>query len=176
MSGHNKWSKIKHKKAASDARKSKVFTKLVQLIQVESKKSNGDINSPGLKLVIERAKAENMPKENIERAIKKGASGDASNLEGVTYETYGPGGSAIVIEALTDNKNRTGVEIKTILTKKGLFLSSPGSALWAFEKKNGEWVPKTTLNIKEKDRVDLEDLIESIMDQQDVHDVFTNVE
>ena len=97
MSGHNKWSKIKHKKAASDAKKSKIYSKLVKLIQSESKDAKGDISSPGLRTAIDKAKAENMPKDTIDRAVKKGASSDAASMEHVTYEAYGPGGCAIRI-------------------------------------------------------------------------------
>ncbi|HJN62862.1 MAG TPA: YebC/PmpR family DNA-binding transcriptional regulator [Candidatus Paceibacterota bacterium] len=174
MSGHNKWSKIKHKKAAGDARKSKVFSKLVQLIQVESKKAGGDINSTGLKLAIEKAKKENMPKENIERAVKKGTSGGSVNLENVTYESYGPGGVAVIIETLTDNKNRTGAEVKNILTKNNLVLSTPGSALWAYERRDGRWDPKIFVDVNEEDKEKIKKLTEALEDQDDVQDIYTN--
>src|SRR3989344_2427014 len=117
MSGHNKWSKIKHKKAASDAVKSRVFSKFARLISVESKKVKGDINAPGLRLAIERAKKENMPGDNIERAVAKGKSDTGTSLEKVIFETYGPGGVALLIEGLTDNNNRTSQEIKHLLGK-----------------------------------------------------------
>ena len=146
MSGHNKWSKIKRKKEVSDSQKSRVFTKLVRLIQVESKKANGDMNSPGLKTAIEKAKKENMPSDNIERAIKKGASPDGSNMESITYEAYGPSGVGIIIETLTDSRNRTFAEIKHILTKNNSSIAQVGAVKWAFEKKENEWVPKTTVN------------------------------
>ncbi|MCD8528014.1 MAG: YebC/PmpR family DNA-binding transcriptional regulator [Candidatus Pacebacteria bacterium] len=110
MAGHNKWSKIKHKKAVTDARKSKIFSKLVRLIQVEAKKCGGDTASANLKAAIEKAKKENMPLENIERAIKKASEG--TDMFPVTFETYGPGGVGIIIEGLTDNNNRTNAEIK----------------------------------------------------------------
>src|SRR6185295_16283376 len=132
MSGHNKWSKIKNKKAVTDAYKARVFSKLVRFITVESKKSKGDVNSPGLRAAIEKAKAENVPSDNIERAMKKGLGGEASESEQITYEAYGPGGCAIIIEALTDNRNKAAQEIKFILSKNGYALAGQGSAAWAF--------------------------------------------
>src|SRR3989344_606369 len=119
MSGHNKWSKIKNKKAVTDAYKAKVFSKLVRFITVESKKAKGDVNSPRLRTAIEKAKVENVPSDNIERAVKKGAGADAGEMEQITYEAYGPGGCALIIEALTDNRNKAAQEIKHILTKNG---------------------------------------------------------
>lgn len=176
MSGHNKWSKIKHKKAASDAQKSKTYSKLVKLIQVESKTADGNVDSPGLRAAIEKAKSENMPKDNIERAIKKGASSDSAAMEEVIYEAYGPGGTALIITGLTDNKNRTAPEVKHTLTKNGLQLATPGSALWAFEKTAEGWEPKQTTPINEEGGAKLERLIEELEDNDDVQDVFTNAE
>ena len=176
MSGHNKWSKIKHKKAASDAQKSKIFGKLARLIAVESKIAGGDTNSPGLRTAIEKAKKENMPSDNIERAIKKGAGNDMTQMEEVLYEAYGPGGCALVIKGLTDNKNRTSAEIKHILTKNGLSLAAQGSALWAFEKTDGEWEPKTMAPISDEDKQKLEKILDEFEDNDDVQDVYTNAE
>ena len=139
MAGHNKWSKIKHKKAATDAEKSKVFGKLARFIAVEAKKAGGDKNAPGLRVAIEKARKENMPSENIERAVQKGTRGAGAVPESVVYEAYGPGGVALIIEGLTDNKNRTSQEIKHLLMEHGATLAEPGSASWAFEKKNEEW-------------------------------------
>lgn len=176
MSGHNKFSKIKHKKAASDAAKSKVFSKMSKLIIMESKKANGDVTSPGLATAIENAKKENMPKDTIERAVKKGADNDTATMDPVTYECYGPGGSAIVIEALTDNKNRTAAEIRHILSKNGLELAAPGAASWAFTKDGTDWVPNQTMPLSEEDKEKLENLIETLNENDDVNDVFTNAE
>jgi YebC/PmpR family DNA-binding regulatory protein len=133
MSGHNKWSKIKHKKAISDSKKSKEFSKLARLLTVESKKASGDISSPSLRVAIEKARGANMPSINIDRAVKKGITADAASMEAITYEAYGPGGSALVIEALTENKNKAASEIKHILSKNGSSLAAQGSATWAFE-------------------------------------------
>ncbi len=176
MSGHNKWSKIKHKKAATDAQRSKVFSKLVRLILVESKKSGGNADSPGLRMAIEKAKKENMPSDNIERAIKKGATDNSADMENVTFETYGPGGVAIIIEGLTDNNNRTAAEIKHLLSKHNAELAAPGSAVWAFENTNNGWVPKTTTKLSDSDDEKLKKLIDVLEEHDDVQDVFANAE
>src|SRR3970040_2070596 len=105
MSGHNKWSQIQRQKGAADSNKSKVWGKLAKRIAVESKKANGDVTLPGLRTIIETAKKENMPKDSIDRAIAKGTSKDAAALDAVTYETYGPGGWALVFEELTTIRN-----------------------------------------------------------------------
>jgi len=175
MSGHNKWSKIKHKKALTDAKKSKVFSKFVKLIQVESKKAGGNTDSPGLRAAIEKAKAENMPLSNIERAVAKGKTDTGADMEHVLYEAYGPGGSAIIMEGLTDNRNRTAAEIKHILNKHNIQLAVPHSASWAFEKVDGEWQSKTLTEISEEDTEKLEKLIEELEDHDDVQGVYTNV-
>ncbi len=174
MSGHNKWSKIKHKKGAADAAKSKVFGKLAQLIALESKKAGGNVESPGLRSVIDRAKAASMPKGNIERAVAKGAGADGANFEEVLYEAYGPGGVAIIIEAVTDNKNRTTPEIRHILSKQGLELAATGSAAWAFTKGADGYEPNTTTEINDEDGAKLEKLLEIFDGQDDVQDVYTN--
>lgn len=173
MSGHNKWSKVKHKKAATDAKKSKIFSKLGRLITAESKKSGGE-ESPGLRIAIERAKAANMPKDVLERAIEKGKSGTAEALEEVLYESYGPGGTAIMIEGLTDNRNRTAAEIKHLLSTLSLSLSQPGAAAWAFEKEAGVLVPKTTVPLTENEREKLEQITETLLEHDDVQAITTN--
>jgi len=174
MSGHNKWSKIKHKKGAADAARSKVFGKLAQLIALESKKADGNIDSPGLRSVIDRAKAASMPKTNIERAVTKGAGADGANFEEVLYEAYGPGGVAIMIEAITDNKNRTTPEIRHILSKQGLELAATGSAAWAFTKGDKGYEPNTNTEINEEDGEKLTKLIEALDEQDDVQQIYTN--
>jgi len=176
MSGHNKWSKIKHKKAISDSKRSKIYSKLVKLIQSESKNAKGDVSSAGLRTAIDKAKEENMPKETIDRAVKKGATSDSASLEYVAYEAYGPGGCAIIIEGLTDNKNRIAAEVKHILSKKGLTLATPGSASWAFEKTLEEWIPKTPCPISEEDSAKLEELFDELEENDDVQEIYTNAE
>jgi YebC/PmpR family DNA-binding regulatory protein len=176
MSGHNKWSKIKHKKAITDAKKSQAFSKLVQLIQVESKKCGGDVNSPGLKMAIEKAKKVNMPSVNIERAVKKGTDINEKGFEEVCYESYGPGGSAIIIFGLTDNRNKSAAEIRHILSKNDLSLAQSGSAMWAFEKKeNNQFEAKTTVDLSDSDKEKLNNLIEELEENESVQEVFVNV-
>ncbi len=137
MSGHSKWSSIKHKKGATDARRGKIFSKLIKEITVAARLGGGDpATNPRLRAAIQAAKSENMPKDNIERAIKRGTG----ELEGVSYEEsvyegYGPGGAAIFIESLTDNKNRAVADIRHIITKAGGNLGTSGCVAWMFEKK-----------------------------------------
>ena len=176
MSGHNKWSKIKHQKASTDAKKSKVFSKYSKLITNESKKAKGDVNSPSLAFIIEKARKENMSKDVIDRAVKKGLGNEAGSMEAITYEAYGPGGSAIIIEALTDNRNKSAQEVKHILTKNGAALAGIGAASWAFEKQNGEWLPKMTIDLSDDDLIILEKIADELEDSDEVQAVFTNVE
>jgi YebC/PmpR family DNA-binding regulatory protein len=137
MSGHSKWSSIKHKKGVTDARRGKIFTKLIKEITVAARMGGGDINSnPRLRTAVQAAKSENMPKDNIERAIKKGTGElEGVNYEESIYEGYGPGGAAVYIESLTDNKNRAVSDIRHILNKAGGNLGSNGCVAWIFEKK-----------------------------------------
>lgn len=177
MSGHSKWSQIKHQKASTDAAKSRVFARFSRLIALESKRSGGDTTSPALKATIDRAKAVNMPKDSIERAVAKGISKDAATLESVVYECFGPGGVAILIEALTDNKNRTTQEIKFILSKRGVELATPGSAAWAFSKnQSGEYVPneQMAVDVPQEDEEKIESVLSQIDDHEDVQVVYTN--
>jgi YebC/PmpR family DNA-binding regulatory protein len=137
MAGHSKWAGIKHKKAIVDARRGKLFTKLARAITVAAKEGGGDPDgNPALSLAIQKAKDASMPKDNIERAIAKGTGegADADALETVVYEGYGPGGVAIMIEALTDNRNRTGSEVRHIFGKHGGNLGEPGSVAYLFDK------------------------------------------
>src|SRR3954447_4198223 len=138
MSGHSKWASIKHKKKAVDAKRGKLFTKLARAIQVAAREGGGDPDgNPALGLAIQKARDASMPKDNIERAIAKGtgADSDADAFEPVTYEGYGPGGVAILVEALTDNRNRTSAEVRHAFTSRGGNLGEPGSVAWTFEKK-----------------------------------------
>jgi YebC/PmpR family DNA-binding regulatory protein len=176
MSGHNKWSKVKHKKEASDAKKSKIFSKLAYMIAFESKRAAGNVTSPSLRAAIEKARAENMPQENIERAIKRGTGADAGAMEEVTYEAYGPGGCALVISGLTDNKNRAAAEVKHVLSEKGFALAGMGSALWAFKKTDGVWSPTSTLPLSDADKETLATLIDEIEELDDVQSVATNAD
>ena len=135
---HSKWAGIKHKKAIVDARRGKLFTKLARAITVAAKEGGGDVDgNPSLALAVQKAKDASMPKDNIERAIAKGTGegADAAALEAVLYEGYGPGGVALLVEALTDNRNRTGSEVRHILSKDGGSLGEPGSVAYLFDKR-----------------------------------------
>ena len=138
MAGHSKWAQIKHKKAVTDARRGAHFTKLARAIQVAAREGGGDpAGNAALANAVQKAKDARMPKDNIERAIAKGtgADSDAAAIETVIYEGYGPGGVAILAEALTDNRNRTGSEVRHMFSKAGGNLGEPGSVAWVFEKK-----------------------------------------
>ena len=166
MSGHSKWSTIKHKKAAKDAKKGKLFTKFIKEITVAARMGGGDLNSnPRLRTAVLSARAQSMPNENIERAIKKGTG----ELEGVTYEEiqyegYGPGGVAIIAQVLTDNKNRTVSEIRRLFAKHGGNMGETGSVAWMFDKKG--------LITVEKSHVDEDRLMDVVLDAgaEDVRD------
>ncbi len=178
MSGHNRWSQIKHKKGITDAKKSKIFSKLVRFISVEAKLSGGK-DSPGLRTAIEKAKKVNMPGDVIERAVKK-ASEAGTHMERVTYEAYGPGGVGIIIETLTDNKNRTVQDIKHILTKNSFTLAGIGSVAWAFFKENSTegliWIPTTTIPLSDIDLELLDKIVDELEENDDVQEVYTNAE
>lgn len=176
MSGHNKWSKIKHKKAVTDAVKSKIFSKHSALITMESRNAGGDLASPNLQAAIERAKKDSMPKDNIDRAVAKGIGIGGDTLKEVIFEAFGPAGVGLVIVAVTDNNNRTSQEIKHIFTKNGYQLGTPGSAMWAFVKKGIDYIPKSPVNISEADGELLSKLIEALEDQADVQNVYTTAD
>src|ERR1700733_11935425 len=138
MSGHSKWASIKHKKAVVDQRRGQHFTKLTRAITVAAREGGGDIDgNPSLALAVQKARDASMPKDNIERAIAKGTGEgvDADQIENVLYEGYGPGGVALLIEALTDNRNRTGADVRHALSKHGGNLGEPGSVSYLFDKR-----------------------------------------
>jgi YebC/PmpR family DNA-binding regulatory protein len=174
MSGHNKFSKIKRLKAKNDAQKSAVFTKMAKMLQTEAKKANGDLTSPGLRAAIEKARSFDMPNDNIDRAIKKATT--EKDLESITYEAYGPGGVALIIEALTSNRNKAAAEVKHILSKNGTSLASSGSASWAFKKNMDSWDPETMAPISKGDADSLQKLIDELEENEEVQDVYTNAE
>ncbi len=173
MSGHNKWSKIKRKKEASDAEKSKIFSKHASLIAMESRLAKGDVHAPGLSAAIERAKKDSMPKDNIDRAVEKGKAATGAALTEVIYETYGPGGVAMIITAVTDNPNRTTPEIRHLLTKSGYQLGANGSSAWAFEKNGTRYTPTNKMEIGDADGEKLASLIEALEEHDDVQDIYT---
>ena len=176
MAGHSKWAQIKRQKATTDAARSRTFSRFARLITLESKKAGGNLSDPSLSVVIARAKAANMPKDNIERAVAKGISKDAGNLERVVYEAYGPGGAALLIDALTDSKNRTTQELKHLLSKHGVEVAAPGAASWAFTKQpDGGYVAnEPRVEIADADTERLDALLEALDEHDDVQKVFTN--
>jgi YebC/PmpR family DNA-binding regulatory protein len=147
MSGHSKWATIKHKKAATDAKRGQLFTKLIKEITIAARGGGKPENNPRLRVAIERAKEASMPADNIERAVKKGTG----ELEGVSYEDitlegYGPGGVAIFVEGVSDNKNRTTSEVRTIFSKNGGNMAGAGSVAWMFEKKGYIVINKSSID------------------------------
>ncbi|MCK9210543.1 MAG: YebC/PmpR family DNA-binding transcriptional regulator [Ignavibacteriaceae bacterium] len=178
MSGHSKWATIKRKKGAADAKRGKIFTKLIKEITIAARQGGGDANgNPRLRLAIDNAKAANMPADNIERAIKK-ATGE---LEGVSYvelmyEGYGPGGIAILVEVATDNKNRTVAEVRHIFSKIGGSMGESGSVAWMFERKG-------IISVKRNNKSE-DDVMEIVLDagaddmqtEEDIFEVTTSLE
>ena len=157
MAGHSKWAQIKHKKAATDAKRGQLFTKLARAITVAAREGGGDPDANyTLAAAVEKAKSYSMPKDNIQRAIDRatGAGGAEQQIERVVYEGYGPGGAAIMVEALTDNRNRTGSEIRHAFDKHGGSLGEPGSVAWQFSKKG--------VVLVDADRYGEEDLLPAI--------------
>ena len=136
MSGHSKWSSIKHKKGAADAKRGQLFTKLARAIQVAAREGGGDpAGNAALATAVQKARDASKPKDNIERAIAKGADADAESFESVVYEGYAAGGVAVLVEALTDNRNRTGSEVRHLFSHHAGGLGEPGSVAWNFDKK-----------------------------------------
>jgi len=173
MSGHSKWSSIKHKKGALDAKRGKIFTKLIREITVAAREGGGkqDAN-PRLRLAVQKAKDANMPSDNIERGIKKGTG----ELEGVSYETvsfegYAPGGVAVIVEGLTDNRNRTTSDVRSIFSKRGGNMAGAGSVAFQFEKKGIFLVKKTDANEEELLNVILEAGAEDLKSDEDFFQV-----
>ncbi len=175
MSGHNKWASIKHKKSANDARRGKIFTKLIKEITVAARLGGGDpASNPRLRAAILAAKAENMPKENIERGIKKGTGElEGVNYEESIYEGYGPGGAAVLVESLSDNKNRSVAEIRHIFSKNGGNLGAAGCVAWMFKKKGYLAVERSAVNEEALMEKALEAGAEDVREEGDVYEVIT---
>jgi len=177
MSGHSKWSTIKRKKGALDAKRGKVFTKIIKEITLAAKLGGGDIEGNSrLRQAVAAAKEENMPKDNIERAIKKGIGGGegAANYEEVTYEGYGPGGVAVLVEVMTDNKNRTVAEIRHIFSKHGGNLGENGCVAWIFTKKGSIIIDKKEINEDALMELALDAGAEDVKGEEDEYEVITS--
>lgn len=173
MSGHSKWSTIKRKKGAADAKRGQVFTRLIREISVAAKSGGGDPDgNPRLRTAIDAAKAQNMPKDNIDRAIKKGTGElDGVTYEEITYEGYGPGGVAFLIEVMTDNKNRTAADIRHILNKRGGQLAKAGAVGYLFESKGLFTVDKAVADEDKIMEVALEAGAEDVKDEGEVWEI-----
>ena len=178
MSGHSKWATIKRKKGAADAKRGKIFTKLIKEITIAARQGGGDANgNPRLRLAIDNAKAANMPADNIERAIKK-ATGE---LEGVSYvelmyEGYGPGGIAILVEVATDNKNRTVAEVRHIFSKIGGSMGESGSVAWMFERKGMITVKRNNKSEDDVMEIVLDAGADDMQTEEDIFEVTTSLE
>ena len=178
MSGHSKWATIKRKKAVLDAKKGKIFTKLIKEITIAAREGGGDpAGNPRLRLAVDNAKAQNMPQDNIDRAIKK-ATGE---LEGVTYheltyEGYGPAGVALLVEVATDNKNRTVAEVRHIFSKNGGSLGETGSVAWMFDRKGVISLPSEGKKEDDVMEVILESGADDLSVEEDFFEVQTSVE
>ncbi|MEJ5359799.1 MAG: YebC/PmpR family DNA-binding transcriptional regulator [Desulfobacterales bacterium] len=175
MSGHNKWASIKHKKSANDARRGKIFTKLIKEITVAARLGGGDpASNPRLRAAILAAKAENMPKENIERGIKKGTGElEGVNYEESIYEGYGPGGAAVLVESLSDNKNRSVAEIRHIFAKNGGNLGAAGCVAWMFKKKGYLAIERSAVSEEALMEKALEAGAEDVREEGSVYEVIT---
>ncbi len=176
MSGHNKWSSIKHKKGAADAKRGKVFTRILKEMTVAARMGGGDPNgNPRLRAAIAEAKASNMPKDNIERAIKRGTGEiEGVTYEELTYEGYGPGGVALMVETMTDNTNRTTPEIRHIFEKNGGNMGTPGSVRFQFDRKGYFSIDKKAVSEDKLMEVALEAGADDLQtDDPDAFEVYT---
>ena len=173
MSGHSKWHSIKHKKAATDAKRGKIFTRHANLITIAARSGGDPDMNPSLRLTIDNAKKENVPNNNIERAVKRG-TGELKGAEllELSYEGYGPCGTAVMVECLTDNKNRTYTNVRTIFNKKGGNLGGSGSVAWMFERK-GVIVVKSSGNTDEIELAAIDAGAEDIKAEGEVVEIYT---
>ncbi len=183
MSGHSHAKTVKRVKEASDKKRGQVFSKIARLISVAVKeKGPNPETNPRLRIAIEAARSANMPKENIDRAIKKGTGEDVleENLEEVIFEAYGPGGAAIIIEGITDNKNRTLGEIKQILTRHGAKIVGEGGVRWLFERKSKEpgsleWEAKQIIDVSAQDKESCKNLLEALNENEAIQKTYSNL-
>ncbi len=181
MSGHSHYKSIKYQKAIADVKRGRVFSKLAKEISIAAREGGDPTTNPKLRVAIEKARSVNLPNENIERAIKRGTGELAGEkLEEVLFEAYGPGGIAIIIEGITDNKNRTLGEIKQILNQNGGKLVGEGAVKWMFERKitepgSLEWVPKQEIEVNEKTKDACQKLFEVLDENEAVQEIYSNI-
>lgn len=175
MSGHSKWANIKHRKEAQDNKKGKIFTKIARELTVAAKIGGGDPSANSrLRLALDKARAANMPKDNVDRAIKKGTGeGNDQVFEDITYEGYAPGGVGILVKTLTDNRNRTIMEVRTVITKRGGSMAEAGSVAWQFENKGEIEVPIKACSEEEIMNIALESGAEDVSVDDDVYSIVT---
>jgi YebC/PmpR family DNA-binding regulatory protein len=179
MSGHSKWSTIKHKKGAADAKRGKIFTRIIKEMTVAARLGGGDVDgNPRLRAAVAEAKANNMPKDNIDRSIKRGTGElEGVNYEELTYEGYGPGGVAIMVETMTDNTNRTTPEIRHVFEKCGGNMGTPGSVRFQFERKGYFAIEKSAANEDKLMEVALEAGADDLQtDDADIYEIYTTPE
>ncbi|MFI5236516.1 MAG: YebC/PmpR family DNA-binding transcriptional regulator [Ignavibacteriales bacterium] len=178
MSGHSKWATIRRKKGALDAKRGKLFTKLIKELTIAAREGGGDpAGNPRLRLAIDNAKAANMPADNIERAIKKGTGGlEGTIINELTYEGYGPGGIALLVDVATDNKNRTVAEVRHIFSRIGGNMGESGSVAWMFEKKGVITMPKQGKSEDEIMETVLNAGAEDLQTEDEFYQIQTNVE
>ena len=172
MSGHSKWSQIKHKKGVTDVKRGALFSKLLKAISVAAKTEPKPDFNPRLRSAIEKAKENNVPLENIEKAISK--AGEEKDLQEVIVEAYGPEGVGLIIEAITDNSNRTTSELRHLLDKNGAKMANPGSVQWGFEKAGNEWKAKFPQALSPESKSRLDSLMKIIEEHEDVQKITTN--
>ena len=177
MSGHSKWATIKHKKAKTDAARGKVFTKIIREITTAAKIGGGDPNgNPRLRLAVDKAKEANMPSDNIKRAIEKGAGGGGAAMEELTYEGYGPGGVALMFEVLTDNRNRTASEIRSVLEKGGGNMGATGSVSYIFKRKGSIVFERSAVGEEALTMAAIDAGAEDVLSEETVFEVVTSPE
>ncbi|MCY4069340.1 MAG: YebC/PmpR family DNA-binding transcriptional regulator [Acidimicrobiaceae bacterium] len=175
MSGHSKWATIKHRKGAADAKRGKLFAKLIKQVEVAARQGGGDLDSnPTLRTMYQKARDNSVPLDTIERAVKRGTGElEGVSYESISYEGYAPGGVALYIECLTDNRNRTGSEIRSTLTRNGGTLAEPGSVAWQFERKGVVLVPSSAADEDELMMLVLDAGAEDLADDGDMWRVVT---
>ena len=172
MSGHSKWAQIKRKKEVTDKKRGQIFSKLLRAISIAAQKDPNPNYNPNLKAAVDRAKEANTPQDNIERAIKK--SSEAKDIKEVLFEAYGPEAIALLIQAQTDNSNRTVAEVKKILNNHGGKWASPGSVMWAFEKTVDGYQSKFPQNVSREAKERIIKLMEALDDQDDITEIYTS--
>ena len=173
MSGHNKWSQIKTKKGATDKKRGNLFGKLLKAISIAAKTAPNPQFNPRLRSAIEKAKENNVPQENIDRAVSKAS--EEKDLEEVVIEAYGPEGVAIIIGGITDNKNRTTSEIRHILDLQGAKMANPGSVLWSFDKTETGWQPKFKQSVSQDTIDKISQITETLEEHDDVQKITVNI-